>query len=48
MQEVYMAHQESVYFKDKNHELNFANMQVLKKFKLKKAGISVFNCRGAF
>ena len=43
-----MAHQESVYYKDKNHCLNFANMNVLKTFKIKKAAIKVFNCRGAF
>jgi len=48
MQEIYMAHQESVYYKDKNHVLNFASLNILKSFKLKKANIRVFNCRGAF
>lgn len=48
MMEIYMAHQDSVYYKDKNHCLNFANFSTLKNFNSKLASIQVFNCRGAF
>jgi hypothetical protein len=48
MTEIYMAHQESVYYKDKHHCLNFASLNILKDFKVKKASVNVFNCRGAF
>ena len=43
-----MTDKDSIYYKDKNHFANFANLSILKTFNAKQASVPIFNCRGAF
>lgn len=48
MSDIFMTDKDSIYYKDKNHFANFANLSILKTFNAKQASVPIFNCRGAF